>query len=162
MTLESGRPIGITGANNHLATRPNVIPGVPLKANRQSRDVLYKTGTLQWFNPEAFVNPPDYTFGDAPRYFLELFADRGPSTSICRSSRPRTLPKRTTLELRIEAYNALNHDNLSMPGASFSAGPPANASNPYAEGGLNTSSTFGMITASGAYRNVQLAAKLHF
>jgi hypothetical protein len=161
MTLESGRPIGITGANNHLATRPNVIPGVPLKANRQGRNALYKTGTLQWFNPEAFVNPPDYTFGDAPRYFSTL---RGPGTVNFDMSLFKTthITEGTTLELRIEAYNALNHDNLSMPGAAFSAGPPANAAEPYAEGGLNTSSTFGMITASGAYRNVQLAAKLHF
>jgi hypothetical protein len=161
MTLESGRPIGITGGNNHLATRPNVIPGVPLKANRQGRNALYKTGTLQWFNPEAFVNPPDYTFGDAPRYFSAL---RGPGTVNFDMSVFKTthITEGTTLELRIEAYNALNHDNLSMPGAAFSAGPPANAANPYAEGGLNTSSTFGMITASGAYRNVQLAAKLHF
>jgi hypothetical protein len=161
MTLESGRPIGITGANNHLATRPNVIPGVPLKANRQGRDALYKTGSLQWFNPAAFVNPPDYTFGNAPRYFSSV---RGPGTVNFDMSLFKTthITENVALELRFEAYNALNHDNLSMPSAAFAAGPPANASNPYAEGGLNTSATFGKITASGAYRNVQLAAKLHF
>jgi Carboxypeptidase regulatory-like domain len=161
MTMESGRPISVTGANNHLATRPNVIPGVPLKTGRQGRDALYKTGTLQWFNPEAFINPPDYTFGNAPRYFSSL---RGPGTVNFDMSLFKTthITEGTTLELRIEAYNAFNHDNLSMPSAGFSAGPPADASNPYAEGGLNTSSTFGKITASGAYRNVQLAAKLHF
>jgi hypothetical protein len=161
MTLESGRPIGIVGANNHLATRPNVIPGVSLKAGRQGRDALYKTGILQWFNPEAFINPPDYTFGDASRYFSSV---RGPGTVNFDMSLFKTthITEGTTLELRIEAYNALNHDNLSMPGGTFTAGPPAIASDPYAEGGLNTSSTFGKITASGAYRNVQLAAKLHF
>jgi len=161
MTLESGRPIGVTGANNHLATRPNVNPNVLVKAPHQGRGALYRTGSLQWFNPNAFVNPPDYTFGNAPRYFSNV---RGPGTVNFDMSLFRTtqITERTSLELRFEAYNAVNHDNLSMPNASFSAGPAANPANPYAEGGLNTSSTFGKITASGAYRNVQLAAKLHF
>ncbi len=161
MTLESGRPISVTGASNHLATRPNVNPNVPVRAPHRGRDALYKTGSLQWFNPAAFVNPPDYTFGNAPRYFSDV---RGPGTvnfdmSLVKTTR---ITESTSLELRFEAYNALNHDNLSMPNASFSAGPPANPADPYAEGGLNTSATFGKITASGAYRNVQLAAKLHF
>ena len=161
MTLESGRPVSVTGANNHLATRPNLIANVPVKIAHQGRGALYKTGSLEWFNPAAFVNPPDYTFGDAPRYFSNV---RGPGTVNFDMSLFKTtkITERTSLELRIEAYDALNHDNLSMPNASFSAGPPANPADPYAEGGLNTSSTFGKITASGAYRNVQLAAKIHF
>jgi hypothetical protein len=107
------------------------------------------------------VNPPDYTFGNSPRYFSYL---RGPGTVNFDMSLFKTtkITESTSLELRIEAYDALNHDNLSMPSAAFSAGPPANASNPYAEGGTNTSATFGKITSSGAYRNVQLAAKIHF
>jgi hypothetical protein len=161
MTIESGRPIGVTGANNHLATRPSLIPGVPVNVHHQGKSALYTTGTLQWFNPAAFINPPDYTFGNAPRYFSNV---RGPGTVNFDMSVFKTthITENTTLELRIEAYNALNHDNPMMPSATFSAGPPANAANPYAEGGLNTSSTFGAITASGAYRNVQLAAKIHF
>ena len=159
--MKSGRPIGVTGASNHLATRPNVNPDVPVRAPHQGRGALYRTGSLQWFNPAAFVNPPDYTFGNAPRYFSDV---RGPGTVNFDMSLFKTtqITERTSLELRFEAYNALNHDNLSMPNASFAAGPPANPADPYAEGGLNTSATFGKITASGAYRNVQLAAKLHF
>jgi hypothetical protein len=96
-----------------------------------------------------------------PRYLGNL---RGPGTENFDMSLFKTthITEGTSLELRIEAYNAFNHDNLSMPGAGFVAGPPAVASNPYAEGGTNTSSTFGNITASGAYRNVQLGAKIFF
>lgn len=162
LTMESGRPIGVTGANNQLASRPNLNPNVNVKVAHQSRSVLYKTGQLEWFNPLAFVNPPDYTFGNVPRKFGNLF---GPGTVNVDMSLFKTthLTERTTFEFRLEAYNALNHPNLPGPGTSFSAGPPASSSNPYAEGGLNTSSSFGMIT-SGAKttRNVQLGGKIVF
>jgi hypothetical protein len=161
MTMESGRPIGITGASNQLASRPNWNPNVSVKVPHPSRSVLYKTGSLEWFNPQAFVNPPDYTFGNVPRYLGNL---RGPGTVNFDMSVFKTthITERSTLEFRIEAYNAFNHDNLSMPGAGFTAGPPAVSTNPYAEGGLNTSTTFGMIESSGAIRNVQLGAKIVF
>ena len=161
LTMESGRPIGVTGANNLLATRPNLNPNVSVKVAHAGRSQMYKTGYLEWFNPLAFVNPPDYTFGNVPREFSNV---RGPGTVNIDMSLFKTtkITERTSFEFRIEAYNALNHDNLSMPGTAFSAGPPAVSSNPYAEGGTNTSSTFGMITSSGAIRNVQLGAKIFF
>lgn len=162
LTVESGRPIAVTGANNQLATRPNLNPNVSLFVPHQSRSVLYKTGELEWFNPLAFVNPPDYTFGNTPRTFGNL---RGPGTFNLDASLFKTthLTERTTLELRIEAYNVLNHPNLPMPGSTFGAGPPVDPSNPYAEGGFNTNSSFGMIT-SGAVttRNVQVGGKFSF
>jgi hypothetical protein len=161
-TLESGRPIGITGANNQLASRPNWNPGVSVFVPHQSRSALYKTGQLEWFNPLAFVNPPDYTFGNVPR---ELGNLRGPGTVNLDLSLFKTthITEGTTFEFRIEAYNALNHPNLPMPGTGFSAGKPADPNNPYAEGGLNTSSSFGMITSGAtSTRNVQLAAKIFF
>ena len=40
MTLESGRPIGVTGASNHLATRPNVNPNVPSGTSPGERRVI--------------------------------------------------------------------------------------------------------------------------
>lgn len=161
-TFQSGFPIGVTGANNQLATRPSLNPGVSLFVPHRSRTVLYQTGALEWFNPLAFVNPPDYTFGNVPREFGNL---RGPGTVNLDLSLFKTthITERTTFEFRIEAYNALNHPNLPMPGVAFSAGKPANPNNPYAEGGLNTSSTFGMITSGATTtRNVQLAAKISF
>lgn len=154
MTLESGRPLLITGATNQgIATRPNFNPGVSVKVANQGRS--------QWFNPLAFIDPPDYSFGNVPRTYSPL---RGPAQanfdmSVFRSAH---IKERTTLELRIEAYNALNRTNLQNPNTTFTAGPPANSANPYAEGGTNTNSNFGVVTGANAARTVQLAAKIRF
>lgn len=162
-TMQSGYPIGITGATNQgIATRPNWNPNVSPFVQHQGRSVLYRTGKLEWFNPQAFTDPPDYSFGNVPREIGNLF---GPGTVNFDMSLFKTthITERTTFEFRIEAYNALNHPNLPMPGTAFSAGAPANPSDPYAEGGLNTSSTFGMITSGATTtRNVQLGAKIVF
>lgn len=162
ITVESGRPLGISGANNQLANRPNFDPNVSYKVAHASRSSLYRNGYLEWFNPNAFVNPPDYTFGNVPRMMSNL---RGPGFGNIDLSAFKTthITERVSFEFRIEAYNAFNHPNLPAPGTGFSAGSPADPSNPYAEGGRNTSTSFGMIT-SGAVttRNVQLGGKIFF
>jgi hypothetical protein len=154
MTAESGRPLGITGATNQgIATRPNYAPGVSLK--------LAHPTAKEWFNTSAFVNPPDYSYGNVPRYIADV---RGPATlnfdlSIFKTTH---ITERTTLELRLEGYNAFNIVNLSQPNTTFVAGPPANPSQPTLEGGTNTSATFGQITSAQSARQVQLGAKLRF
>jgi hypothetical protein len=154
MTVESGRPLGITGASNQgIATRPNFKPGVSVRPAKQSR--------TQWFNPAAFVNPPDYTFGNVPRYYSQV---RSPGTLNFDMSVFKTthITERVALELRLEAFNALNKLNLQQPNTSFTAGPAANPSNPTAEGGSNTNASFGQVLASQPARQVQLGAKLRF
>jgi hypothetical protein len=60
MTLESGRPLLISGASNQgIATRPNFNPGVSVRVPHPTK--------AEWFNPLAFINPPDYTFGNVPK-----------------------------------------------------------------------------------------------
>ncbi len=154
MTLESGRPLLITGATNQgIASRPNFNPGVSVKVAHQSK--------AQWFNPNAFVDPADYSFGNVPRAYSPV---RGPAQVNFDMSLFRTthIKDRTELEFRIEAYNALNRTNLQNPNTTFTAGPPAVPSNPSAEGGINTNTNFGVVTAANAARTVQLGAKLRF
>ncbi|HEX4031420.1 MAG TPA: TonB-dependent receptor [Terracidiphilus sp.] len=154
MTLESGRPLLITGATNQgIATRPNFKSGVSMKSPNQSK--------AEWFNPNAFVDPADYSFGNVPRTYSPI---RGPAQVNFDMSLFRTahIKDRTELELRIEAYNALNRTNLQNPNSTFTAGPPADPSAPYMEGGGNTNTNFGVVTAAYAARTVQLGAKLRF
>lgn|GEM_PF-1545743 len=73
-----------------------------------------------------------------------------------------TIGDRLKLELRLEAFNGLNHVNLGIPNTSFGARAPAERTNPTAEGGSNINSNFGTITLAASPRNVQLGAKLIF
>ena len=160
MTLESGRPISVTGASNHLATRPNVNPNVPIGLLTRGEMRYTRTGSLQWFNPAAFVNPPDYTFGNAPRYFSDV---RGPGTVNFDMSLFKTtkITESTSLELRFEAQRTRSRrpDHAECLVRRRAAGQPGRS---VCQRRSQHSATFGKITASGAYRDVQLAAKFHF
>lgn len=154
MTLESGRPLLISGASNQgIATRPNFNPGVSVSVSNPNR---YK-----WFNPDAFINPPDYSFGNVPRTYSPV---RGPGQQNFDMSLFKTIPLREKvhLELRLEAFNVLNKTNLQNPNTSFAAGAPADPSNPYLEGGKNTNSNFGVVTSANAARIVQIAGRITF
>lgn len=153
-TFEGGRPLVISGANNQgIATRPNLLPGAKVKLDHPT--------ISKWFNTAAFVNPADYSFGNMPRAYSHA---RGPSQTNFDMSIFKTTPisHGARLEFRIEAYNALNHTELGQPNTTFVAGPPADPSNPTAEGGANTSATFGTITSALSARIVQLGAKILF
>ena len=155
MTAESGRPLGFTGATNQgIATRPSFASGVSVALPHPSR--------TEWFNTAAFIDPPDYSFGNVPRYYSKV---RGPGTlnfdmSVFKTTR---ITEHTSLELRLEAFNALNHVNLMQPDTAFVAGPPNPAVSP-TEGGVNSpsNSNFGAVLGAQNARQVQLGAKLRF
>jgi hypothetical protein len=154
MTLESGRPLLITGATNQgIATRPNFNPNVSVRVAHPSK--------TEWFNPLAFLDPPDYSFGNVPRTYSPV---RGPGQQNFDMSVFKTtgLSHDVKLELRVEAFNALNKTNLQNPNSSFTAGPANPASGYPTEGGSNTNANFGVITAANAARVVQLGAKIIF
>jgi hypothetical protein len=154
MTAQTGRPLGITGATNQgIANRPNYVPGV-------STHVPNPTAQ-QWFNPGAFSDPADYTYGNLPRFDSRL---RAPGALNFDMSLFKTTKIResSSIQLRIETFNIFNHPNLGMPNTTFVAGSPANPANPFAEGGLNTSSTFGQITSALPQRILQVAVKFEF
>lgn len=139
----TGLPVAITGANNFAASRPNYVAGAKVK--------LAHPTIREWFNTEAFINPPNYTFGDVSRTLPNV---RGPQEFNSDISLFKTtdITERWKTEFRVEAFNALNHPNFGMPSGSFSAGPD----------GLNQSGTFGTITAATDGRALQFALKVLF
>jgi len=142
VTLQRGHPILITGANNNLATRPNST-GISAKLDNPNQ--------YQWFNTAAFVNPPQYTFGNIGRTLPDM---RNPGFFNCDLSLIRNfkIVERATLQFRLEAFNLDNHTNLKFVNGGFTAGVD----------GKNANSTFGTITSSRDPRIIQLGMKLSF
>jgi hypothetical protein len=99
------------------------------------------TTSAAWFNPAAFARPAPGTFGVQPRNGL-----RNPSTWNFDFGVRKTVPLvgQQQLQIRAEAFNALNHPNWS--GAN---------NNP-------TSGSFGQVTSKTGERVVQLAIKYSF
>lgn len=96
----------------------------------------------EWFNTTAFVNPPQYTYGNVGRNSL-----RGPSFTDLDSSLFRTLHlyRNSTFEFRAEFFNVLNHTNYGNPDAHIG------------------DSTYGEIRGqNGNSRQIQFAGKLAF
>jgi hypothetical protein len=147
VTLRTGAPLTVTsGPDNSLTgeghDRPNLVPGAPVYMSSIGPN-------LQYLNPAAFTQNALGTFGNLGRATLNYPGLIGVDLALSRSF---SLQERLKLEVRAEAFNAINHTNF----VAYSA-------NSY--GGLSTalnSATFGRITAAGDPRILQFAMKVVF
>lgn len=148
--IQSGSPFSVTqGADISLTAngndRANLVPGVPIylpTAIRQSTGAANRG----YLNPAAFaLNPVQGGFGTTSR---NQFRGRPAYTVDAQVSRIFPIRELINLDLRLEAFNMLNHPNFSNP----------SASNPSA-----TNATFGQISGtSNQARVFQGAVKLSF
>jgi hypothetical protein len=150
LVLSTGNPFTVINSSNNTYAQagssfPNRVPGVSTKpANRSIKN---------WFNPAAFSQPANGTFGDVPRNSLY-----GPGLNIVNLSGSKTfsLPwEGIQLQIRADASNAFNHPNYGVPGDA-NLGGSAGPGTPYTSGSTVINST----TANG--RNVQLGARITF
>jgi len=137
LTVRSGMATGVTtGVDNSLTgigrDRPNVVAGVSPYLNK---------GAAGFLNPAAFTPNVLGTFGNLGAYALYSPTRLQFDLAL---SRMFTLREPMRLEVRSEAFNAINHTNLT--GVSTA---------------LN-SSTFGVPQSAGDPRILQFAMKLHF
>ncbi|SFS03979.1 Carboxypeptidase regulatory-like domain-containing protein [Granulicella pectinivorans] len=159
--IQSGSVINVTsGVDTSLTAvtldRPNRIAGVNpyLPGPIRSGIGITSTAGLQAargsLNPAAFCSaitatcpggPAPGTFGNVSRN-----AFRGRSSYQFDAQLSRTFPIHESVNtvLRLEAFNVLNHPNLSNPGSSVA------------------STTFGQVTAASAARIFQASAKVNF
>ncbi len=84
----------------------NAVPGVNPQVKHRNPE--------RWFNPEAFVNPPDFSIGNVPRSHPKLY-------NPARQNHDLALTKRIPLgmdravELMATAFNFPNHANWNRP-----------------------------------------------
>ncbi|MFZ1973002.1 MAG: TonB-dependent receptor [Candidatus Acidiferrales bacterium] len=142
LTAESGLPLSIQPASNNIGfgfnQRPNIVPGVnPVPANQSINN---------WINPDAFSQPAQFTFGDAPRFFANL---RGPSFFNWDMAIQKywNITESKRLQFRFEMFNALNHPDFFQPDTNL---------------GDVSSGNFGRITSAYQARTAQVAAKFYF
>lgn len=148
-TLHTGLPFNIvSNANNvnYPGLRPNVIKNP--KIDRGSRTLS------KYFDTTAFVLPAKqattFAVGNAPRDFLFGPGYTNEDFSLFKVF---TVRERYSLQLRAEAFNALNTPHYGQPNGNLAAGVPMNGQ----LGG------FGSIdTQVGNSRVMQFAAKLNF
>ena len=130
MTITTGSDTSLTGVGQD---RPDVIDASAAVPPNQSAAL--------WLNRAAFAKNAPGTYGNAGRDIL-----RGPSSFNIdvALSRIFVLHENWHLEVRAEAFNAINHVNLRNPTTSLS------------------SSNFGIITGAADPRIMQFAMKVTF
>src|SRR6202140_1766747 len=109
LTAKSGFPLSISPVANNSDSfggnqRPDVI-GNPVPANQNIHD---------WINPAAFSQPPNNTFGDAPRTFSNLRSPRYVSWDMG-LQKWINVGEEKRLQFRWEMFNALNNPNFFAP-----------------------------------------------
>jgi hypothetical protein len=141
LTLQTGLPFSaLAGVDRSLV-------GVALDhADETGPVAVYNSSSrsakiAKYFNTSAFALPALGTFGTSPRNFIH-----GPGYENLDAGLFKIVPisEERHLEFRWEAFNTLNHPNLSNPVNSFS------------------SAAFGRITSANTGRVMQIAAKLVF
>ena len=142
-TFQNGLPLQIGGANNFLATRPNSTGQSPSLSNPTASE---------WFNTQAFVNPPIYTFGNLGRTLPSTRAPGVENIDISVLKNTALKGERVNLQFRADAFNSFNHVNLFYPNTTFVPG----------SNGFNASGAFGTITSARDPRTFQVSLKLLF
>ncbi len=150
VTLSTGLPfnLGVNGNPSNSGQgsldgnndRPNLVGNFKAAVNSVTQQPTHTKA--QWFNTAAFAPNAPYTFGNAGRNILRAAGTVNLDVALHKKF---DITERVSAQLRLEAFNAANHDVLAAPNASVG------------------SSLFGQITAaSNASRELQLGVKVLF
>jgi hypothetical protein len=142
VTLQTGRPFTVAllpEVDNSNTGRSNLGFGANDRPNVTGSPALADPTPDRWFDTGAFTMPAYGTFGNAGRNIVE-----GPGYQNVNLAAMKMLPlsTRARLQVRLEAFNLVNHTNFNQPDAFF--GSP----------------TFGRILSAQSPRRLQLGAKV--
>lgn len=149
LVLSTGNPFNVDSTQNTYqqagTSYPNWVQGVSWKPAHQDIN--------NWFNPAAFSQPANGTFGNVRRNSLY-----GPGLNVVNLSGSKTFSipwESVKLQIRADAQNAFNHPSFGVPGDA-SLGGSNGAGTGY------TTGTTAITTTTEGGRNVQLGARLTF
>ena len=117
ISLASGTPVNITQSTDAQNVdnpwqRPSIVPGV-------NPYVTNKSAINGWFNKNAFVSS-GLAFGTTPRNYLRGTGTKTVNLSVMKNF-AMPYAESHNLQVRFEAFNALNTPQFSNPNASFGA-----------------------------------------
>jgi hypothetical protein len=118
--------------------RPDVV-GNPILSQDRSKDEKF----ARWFDTSAFVRNQTGSYGNAGRSIIPGPGEWNWDLSLQKTFSLGSELRR--LEFRADAFNVLNHANLSNPQTNF-----------------NSPQSFGRITGTGGARVMQLALRYEF
>jgi hypothetical protein len=154
-TIQSGVPQTLTIGINNAGTN-NPLPDRPSYSGTGTGYATNRTPS-RWYDPASFVVSPQGTFGNVGRN--TMLTPHFQSIDMALAKR-FTMPysEHHTVQLRVEAFNVLNHPTWGAPngnilaGAAF-PGAPANAAH----------QGFGVISSTALpMRQIQLGLKYSF
>ena len=110
----------VSGVLKHISGDPLTLdqPGATLgdgwdtRPDQVANPRIPNPGANLWFNPNAFVSPPPYTFGNSGLVFMT-----GPGLTVLNTALMKNwhFSEARYLQFRWEMFNALNHTNLGDP-----------------------------------------------
>jgi hypothetical protein len=161
-TLESGRPFSVGNIADTVATGGGIITFSDLGDPYQNLDP--RTGNVpREFNPEAFVNfsCPTATFASCARRGTlgvnQFRANNGVNNVDLIVSKTTRIRESMSVELRFEAFNALNHTQFTTLNTNL------NNIVRRADGSIDPDRTaFGQFTAARESRVIQLGARFNW
>jgi hypothetical protein len=152
------------GETVNLVNRPNLAPGrsvgsivFPHRKPCVNDSQQPIPGTVCWFDPSAFTEPPAGTLGNEPRNALigpRLIAD---DFAIIKNTK---FGERLSVQFRAEAFNVFNHPNFTPPGQ-FGAGGGI-GSGIFAGPGTPDPNAGRITTTATTARQLQFALKFSF
>jgi hypothetical protein len=148
----SGQPLNVTSGADNSRTgiqldRPNLIPGVDPYTHQKIQRA--SPGNLAYLNKAAFTQNAVGTYGTIGRNAFRTPANYNVDLAV---SRIFPIHERLNFQLRMEAFNVLNHPNFAPTSATGGGAYTL---------GLN-SGTFGNSTGALDPRIFQLAGKFNF
>ena len=110
---ETGMPFTISVFGD-TANAGTTVGENPIRANYTGQP-MFPSGTRtseEWFNTAAFAAPPPYTFGNVGRNTVEGPGQQNMDVALTREFH---LLESLRMQIRAEAFNALNHTNYGTP-----------------------------------------------